>query len=65
MPPMLEESLEVALRLAREACREVMKVYATEDFGVETKSDGPFIETWSCSTSPRACPPCRAWAATA
>jgi 3'(2'), 5'-bisphosphate nucleotidase len=40
MPPMLEESLEVALRLAREACREVMKVYATEDFGVETKSDG-------------------------
>lgn len=40
MPPMLQESLEVALRLAREACREVMKVYATEDFGVETKADG-------------------------
>jgi 3'(2'), 5'-bisphosphate nucleotidase len=40
MPRMLEESLEVALRLARDAAREVMKVYATEDFGVETKADG-------------------------
>ena len=40
MPRMLEESLEVALRLAREAAREVMKVYASEDFGVETKADG-------------------------
>lgn len=40
MPAMMEESLEVALRLAREACREVMKVYASEDFGVETKADG-------------------------
>jgi len=37
---MLEESLEVALRLAREAAREVMKVYASDDFGVETKTDG-------------------------
>lgn len=37
---MLEESLEVALRLAREACREVMKIYGSADFGVETKADG-------------------------
>ncbi len=40
MPPMLEESLEVALRLAREACREVLRVYESADFDVQTKSDG-------------------------
>ena len=40
MPQMLQESLEVALRLAREASREVLRVYASTDFQVETKADG-------------------------
>jgi 3'(2'), 5'-bisphosphate nucleotidase len=37
---MLADSLDVALRLAREACREVMRIYATDDFGETRKKDG-------------------------
>lgn len=39
MPPMLKESLEVALRLAREAAREVLRIYGA-GFSVEEKADG-------------------------
>jgi len=37
---MLSDSLDVALRLARDACREVMRVYAGGDLGEVRKSDG-------------------------
>ena len=37
---MLSDSLDVALRLARDACREVMRVYAGDDLGEVRKSDG-------------------------
>ncbi|MSP71559.1 MAG: 3'(2'),5'-bisphosphate nucleotidase CysQ [Myxococcales bacterium] len=37
---MLADSLEVALRLAREASKEVMRVYESNDFGVVIKADG-------------------------